>query len=75
MSTTVFFLIDCLFIWLVQLSDLSRVWKTGIESSGDTLNPDEDEGGDEDEVCCCTDIEQEAGGDSLSLCGTIEVDV
>ena len=69
MSTTVFFLIDCLFIWLVQLSDLSRVWKTGIDSSGDTLNPDEDE------VCCCTDNEQEAGGDSLSLCGTIEVDV
>ena len=75
MSTTVFFLIDCLFIWLVQLSDLSRVWKTGIDSSGDTLNPDEDEGGDEDEVCCCTDNEQEAGGDSLSLCGTIELDV
>ena len=74
-STTVFFLTACLFIWDVQLSDLSRVWKTGMDSSGDTRNPDEVDGGEDDEDDGCPDVEQEAGADSSSLEGTDEVEL
>ena len=63
----------CLVIWFVQLSDLSRVWKTGIDSSGDTRNPDEVDGGEDAEDGGCTDAGQEAGVDSITLEGTVEV--
>ena len=64
-----------LVIWFVQLSDLSRVWKTGMDSSGDTRNPDEVDGGedDDDEDGGCIDVGQEAGVDSITLEGTVEV--